>query len=90
MSELHKPLDTVCASAAEKVKGIRHIRAVPSLRLDKCRKPVHAGAEVRIAADDIDCPKTGSVIKHPVSPGGLPPEGASVWILPHVRNIPSS
>ena len=62
--------------AVEKVKGIRYIRAVPGLGLDKGRKPVHIGARIRIAADDIDCPEAGSVIKHLVSPGGLPPEGA--------------
>ena len=89
-STSHKPLDMVCASTTEKVKGIRHIRAVPGLCLNKRRKPVHTGAEIRIVADDIDCLKTGSVIKYLVSPGELPPEGASTWIPPHGRKILSS
>ena len=52
----------ICSFPTEKIQGIRDIWFVSSLRLHQCCQPVHAGAQVRIAADDIHGFKTGGVI----------------------------
>lgn len=76
MSELHKSFGPIGTPSAEKVQCVGHIRPVPRLCLNDRCQPVHSGAKIRIAADDIDGFKTGCVIQHSVPPPGPLQEAA--------------
>ncbi|MEY8433777.1 hypothetical protein AALC75_25385 [Lachnospiraceae bacterium 48-42] len=56
------------ASPAEKIECIRDIWPVPDLCFHECRQPVHAGAQIGVAADNVDGFKAGGVIEHPAPP----------------------
>ena len=58
----------ICASPAEKIECIRDIWPLPGLCFHECRQPVHAGAQVGVAADNVDGFKAGGVIEHPAPP----------------------